>query len=78
MPEDEFEITEDKPRLEPFNSNDDLEVEKACIICQYVDTCAIIAYVNKLSMKRDDKEVDDEFNCVIFKEATPDTDEPQA
>ena len=69
MPE-EFEVTEIKEPLKPFTLEEAQEAEKACIVCEYVNTCPIILYVNKLSAKRDGKEVTDEFNCVIFNAET--------
>ena len=58
--------------LKPFTL-DDAEEEKACILCEHRPSCAIIAYVNKLSLKRDGRLADTDFNCSIFKEDIEDT-----
>ena len=58
--------------LKPFTLDDATE-EKACIVCEHSENCAIISYVNRISLKRDGKVVDDEFYCSIFNEKKEET-----
>jgi len=66
---EENETTEEEVvTLAPFTLDDAEEELKACSLCEHKPNCAIIAFVNKLSLKRDGKVANDEFNCNIFKE----------
>ncbi len=77
MPElenDDFTVNEVK-ELEPFTLEDATEDETntdVCLFCKFTETCPIAIYVNKLSMKRDGKTIEDEFGCSIFKLAEKD------
>lgn len=65
---EEVETPEEKTEeLQVFTLEDAAEDEEACLICSHRPTCAIIAYVNKLSIKRDGKTAEDSFSCSIFK-----------
>jgi hypothetical protein len=62
------ENNETTDSLAPFTLEDAKEDEKACLLCVHRPTCPIIIYVNKLSIKRNGKVADDEFNCCFFKD----------
>ena len=66
-----FNITEEeKQGLQPFTLEDALEDEAntdVCLLCMRKETCPIAIYVNKLSMKRDNKMAEEEFGCTLFK-----------
>ncbi len=47
----------------------DAEDKTACADCVAFADCAILNFVNKLSLKRDNKKVDNVFKCSIFVEA---------
>ena len=67
--EEDFEVTE-TTELQPFTLEDALEDEtnvEVCLFCLHKDNCPIVIYVNKLSMKRDNKTAEDDWGCSIFK-----------
>ena len=71
MENENFEVTEEveQKSFEPFTLEDALDDEaneNVCLFCIHRETCPIIIYVNKLSMKRDNKVLDDEFYCPTF------------
>lgn len=67
MFEDAVKEIEEIEKVKPFTIEDAAE-EKACTLCEFEKTCAVLAYVNKLSIKRDGKIVNDNFSCSIFEE----------
>lgn len=68
--QDEIQDEQGSEFLAPFTLDDAEEELRACALCEHKPNCAIIAFVNKLSIKRDNRVADDEFSCVIFKEVT--------
>ena len=71
--EEAFGVIETPPEekeIVPFTLEDALEDEtnmEVCLFCRHKTTCPIVIYVNKLSMKRDNKTAEEEFGCTIFK-----------
>ncbi|MEA2090960.1 MAG: hypothetical protein U9O83_01180 [Campylobacterota bacterium] len=62
-----FTVTESKG-IAPFTEEDEVVDNKFCIDCSHRGGCPIVQFVNRLSMKRDNKLIDKEFGCTIFKE----------
>lgn len=64
------ENAEEGKELQPFTLEDALEDEanmEVCLFCSHRNDCPIVVYVNKLSMKRDEKTAEEDFGCSIFK-----------
>lgn len=62
------EVEEEEAQgIAPFSIADG-EDATACADCITYGDCAILNYVNKLSLKRDNRKVDHEFKCNIFVE----------
>lgn len=51
----------------PF-TEEDSQIDSACILCKHGSRCPIKSYVNILSQKRDGKTCDDEFYCRMYEE----------
>ena len=70
---DEFQIeetSEETTELAPFTLEDatfDEVNTDVCLYCNHADICAILVHVNKLSMKKYSKTIEDTFGCSIFK-----------